>query len=133
MIVPLLGIIIPFINFNNVDLPECIEESIVDTESFHDCGELECGEGSIELWGHCGEHITEYGNGCIYETGCYSIEETTVIDFTFLNGQSGKYSEQLNIFRKEGNPSPACSTIIQKKKVAGRGTHFCPKCQKKQY
>ncbi len=58
---------------------------------------------------------------------------TTVIDFTFLNGQSGKYSEQLNIFRKEGTPCPACSTIIQKKKVAGRGTHFCPKCQKKQY
>ena len=58
---------------------------------------------------------------------------TTVIDFTFLNGQSGKYSEQLNIFRKEGTPCPACYTIIQKKKVAGRGTHFCPKCQKKQY
>tara|TARA_X000000368_G_scaffold197448_1_gene155822 strand:+ start:5749 stop:6564 length:816 start_codon:yes stop_codon:yes gene_type:complete len=58
---------------------------------------------------------------------------TTVVDFTFLNGRSGKYSDQLNIFRKEGNPCPKCSEIIIKKKVAGRGTHFCPNCQVIEY
>ena len=54
---------------------------------------------------------------------------TTVVNFTFLNGQSGKYSDQLNIFGKEGSPCPRCSHTIKKKKIAGRGTHFCPKCQ----
>ena len=62
-----------------------------------------------------------------------NAQGTTVVDFTFLNGQSGKYSNQLNIFRKEGQPCPRCSEEIKKKKIAGRGTHFCPKCQIKRY
>ena len=62
-----------------------------------------------------------------------NAQGTSIVDFTFLNGQSGKYSDQLNIFRKEGSPCPKCSEIIKKKKIAGRGTHFCPNCQVKQY
>ena len=62
-----------------------------------------------------------------------NAQGTSIVDFTFLNGQSGKFSDQLNIFRKEGSPCPKCSEIIKKKKIAGRGTHFCPNCQVKQY
>ncbi len=31
---------------------------------------------------------------------------------------------------RAGSPCPRCKTIIQKLWVGGRGTHFCPKCQK---
>jgi formamidopyrimidine-DNA glycosylase len=31
---------------------------------------------------------------------------------------------------RAGSPCPRCRTIIQKEYVGGRGTHFCPKCQK---
>jgi formamidopyrimidine-DNA glycosylase len=31
---------------------------------------------------------------------------------------------------RAGSPCPRCGTIIQKDWVGGRGTHFCPKCQK---
>jgi len=31
---------------------------------------------------------------------------------------------------RAGSPCPRCRTIIQKDWVGGRGTHFCPKCQK---
>ena len=31
---------------------------------------------------------------------------------------------------RAGSPCPRCGTIIQKQWVGGRGTHFCPKCQK---
>jgi formamidopyrimidine-DNA glycosylase len=31
---------------------------------------------------------------------------------------------------RAGSPCPRCRTIIQKEWVSGRGTHFCPKCQK---
>jgi formamidopyrimidine-DNA glycosylase len=31
---------------------------------------------------------------------------------------------------RAGSPCPRCKTIIQKEWVGGRGTHFCPKCQK---
>ena len=31
---------------------------------------------------------------------------------------------------RAGSPCPRCRTIIEKEWVGGRGTHFCPKCQK---
>ena len=55
---------------------------------------------------------------------------TTFISFTFLNGQSGNYSNELKIFGKQGTSCIKCSNIIEKIKVAGRGTHVCRKCQK---
>ena len=58
---------------------------------------------------------------------------TTVVNFSFLNGKTGKFSNQLQVFGKDGQPCVICTTEIKKKRVAGRGTHFCPRCQKKQY
>jgi formamidopyrimidine-DNA glycosylase len=34
---------------------------------------------------------------------------------------------------RAGSPCPRCGSIIQKIWVGGRGTHFCPKCQKLVY
>jgi formamidopyrimidine-DNA glycosylase len=31
---------------------------------------------------------------------------------------------------RAGTPCPRCRTIIDKERVGGRGTHFCPTCQK---
>src|SRR5205814_351551 len=45
-------------------------------------------------------------------------------------GKRGKYLTFANVFRKEGQPCPRCGTTIIKTRVAGRGTHLCPKCQK---
>ena len=58
---------------------------------------------------------------------------TTIVNFSYLNGRSGKFSNQLKIFGKDGQPCALCTTEIKKKQVAGRGTHYCPRCQKKQY
>ena len=58
---------------------------------------------------------------------------TTVVNFSYLNGKSGKFSSQLHVFGKDGQPCAICATEIKKKRVAGRGTHFCPSCQKKRY
>ena len=55
---------------------------------------------------------------------------TTFINFSFLNGQSGNYSNELKIFGKQGEVCKNCSSIIKKIKVAGRGTHICSNCQK---
>ncbi|HEX3082063.1 MAG TPA: zinc finger domain-containing protein [Candidatus Saccharimonadia bacterium] len=33
------------------------------------------------------------------------------------------------MFRREGHPCLVCGTTIIKLRVAGRGTHICPKCQ----
>ena len=45
-------------------------------------------------------------------------------------GKRGKYLTFANVFRREGQPCPRCGTTIIKTRVAGRGTHLCPNCQK---
>jgi formamidopyrimidine-DNA glycosylase len=41
-------------------------------------------------------------------------------------GKRGKYLTFANVFRREGQPCPRCGAIIEKMRVAGRGTHVCP-------
>ncbi len=46
------------------------------------------------------------------------------------NGERGDYLDKFaQVFNKTGQPCPICKTKIEKTKVAGRGTHFCPNCQ----
>ncbi len=45
-------------------------------------------------------------------------------------GNKGSYLKFARVFRREGRPCPRCGTTIIKTRVAGRGTHFCPHCQK---
>lgn len=45
-------------------------------------------------------------------------------------GKKGSYLAFAKVFRKDGQPCPRCGVIIQKIRVAGRGTHICPRCQK---
>lgn len=61
-----------------------------------------------------------------------SIEKGGSTDKNYVDaqGKRGGYLSFASVFRKEGQPCPRCGIIIQKTKVAGRGTHFCPRCQK---
>ena len=45
-------------------------------------------------------------------------------------GRKGSYLSFANVFRREGQACPRCGTTIIKTRVAGRGTHLCPHCQK---
>lgn len=47
-----------------------------------------------------------------------------------LNGKEGNYVPHLKIYGKEGQACPRCGSSIKKKRVGGRGTYFCSKCQK---
>lgn len=49
--------------------------------------------------------------------------------FQTVEGQSGGNQHHLNVFRRNGLPCPECREIIQKMRVAQRGTHYCPGCQ----
>lgn len=42
----------------------------------------------------------------------------------------GSYISFAKVFRKENTACPRCGTTIIKTRVAGRGTHICPYCQK---
>ena len=51
-------------------------------------------------------------------------------NYVDAEGRKGSYLGFASVFRREGQPCPRCKRIIQKTKVAGRGTHLCPHCQK---
>ena len=55
---------------------------------------------------------------------------TTFQHFVDTGGDTGNYTDYLKVFGKQNTPCPICGTLIEKTKVAGRGTHFCPQCQK---
>jgi formamidopyrimidine-DNA glycosylase len=61
-----------------------------------------------------------------------SIEKGGSSDRNYVNaeGKRGSYLSFAQVFRKQGQPCPRCGTSIIKIRVAGRGTHLCPHCQK---
>ena len=54
---------------------------------------------------------------------------TTIHSFSSL-GEVGHNQDSLLVHTKEGCPCTICGNIILKTKVNGRGTYYCPKCQK---
>ena len=55
---------------------------------------------------------------------------TTFLDFRDGTGEPGAFQEFLRVYRREGLPCRSCGAPIAKTRVAGRGTHYCPQCQK---
>lgn len=62
-----------------------------------------------------------------------AIKKGGSTDRNYVNaeGKKGSYISFAKVFRREGLPCPRCNTPIVKIKVAGRGTHVCPHCQRK--
>jgi len=61
-----------------------------------------------------------------------AIEKGGSTDKNYVNaeGKRGSYLTFASVFRREGQPCRCCGTTIIKLRVAGRGTHICPKCQR---
>ncbi|MFP5504168.1 MAG: bifunctional DNA-formamidopyrimidine glycosylase/DNA-(apurinic or apyrimidinic site) lyase [Candidatus Sericytochromatia bacterium] len=45
-------------------------------------------------------------------------------------GRKGKHQEHLEVFRRAGQPCPACGGEVEKTQVSGRSTFLCPTCQR---
>lgn len=48
-----------------------------------------------------------------------------------VNGESGYFSQSLNAYGQTGLPCNRCGTPIRREAWSNRGSHFCPKCQKR--
>lgn len=55
---------------------------------------------------------------------------TSIDDFRDLAGEKGNFGKLLNVYQKKGEKCLRCGTKIARISVGGRGTHFCPHCQK---
>ena len=58
-------------------------------------------------------------------------EGTTFSDFRGADGKPGNYQSQLTVYDRRGQPCPVCGAIVVKEMHHGRGTYFCPKCQRR--
>jgi len=61
-----------------------------------------------------------------------SIEKGGSTNRNYVNaeGKKGSYMDFARVFRREGLSCSICGSDIIKLRVAGRGTHICPNCQK---
>ena len=55
---------------------------------------------------------------------------TTFNNYVDSDGHTGSHINFLNVYGRDGEKCKKCKSIILKMKHAGRGTHYCPKCQK---
>lgn len=70
--------------------------------------------------------------GAIREVLAEAIERrgTTFNNYTDIEGRRGNFQQSLQVFRQAGTPCVRCGKPIVKSVVGGRGTHFCPRCQR---
>lgn len=54
---------------------------------------------------------------------------TTIRTYSSVDGVHGLFQNELFVHGKDKNNCPICNTKIEKIKVGGRGTYYCPKCQ----
>jgi formamidopyrimidine-DNA glycosylase len=56
---------------------------------------------------------------------------STLRDYSLPDGTRGSMQRELNVYGRAGEPCGRCRTPIEKIRAAGRGTWYCPTCQKR--
>jgi formamidopyrimidine-DNA glycosylase len=54
---------------------------------------------------------------------------TSFSDFVHITGVNGNYAGMAWVYGREAEPCRRCGSLIERIKLAGRSSHFCPKCQ----
>ncbi|MFA4842965.1 MAG: DNA-formamidopyrimidine glycosylase [Candidatus Omnitrophota bacterium] len=55
---------------------------------------------------------------------------SSIDQYVQLSGEPGDYVRHHKVYGREGKPCLVCRTPIKRTVLGGRGTYFCPKCQK---
>lgn len=58
------------------------------------------------------------------------LKGSSIDSYRTARGERGGYQDNFLVHTRQGEPCPACGTPIEKTRVAGRSTYFCPRCQK---
>jgi len=59
-----------------------------------------------------------------------SLGGSSVSDYVDANGEEGFFQLQHRVYGREGEPCLVCNTAIKRVIIAGRSSHYCPKCQR---
>lgn len=60
-----------------------------------------------------------------------AVGGTTFSNFLNVQGVNGNYGGVAWVYNRTGEPCRICGTPIERIRLAGRSTHFCPQCQGK--
>lgn len=58
------------------------------------------------------------------------LRGSTIRDYIGGSGLLGGFQREFCVYGRDGEPCPHCRTPIAVMRLAGRSTHFCPKCQR---
>ena len=56
---------------------------------------------------------------------------TTLRDYSDSEGVNGNYQHESYVYGRENKPCRICGSLIERLKIAGRSSHYCPHCQPK--
>jgi formamidopyrimidine-DNA glycosylase len=54
----------------------------------------------------------------------------TLRDYAQPDGRAGAMQDEFKVYGREGEPCERCGTPIEKTRAGGRGTWYCPRCQR---
>ena len=63
-------------------------------------------------------------------TRAIALGGSSVSDYVDAEGVAGFFQLEHRVYAREGQPCRSCGSPIKKIVVGGRGTHFCPHCQR---
>jgi formamidopyrimidine-DNA glycosylase len=55
---------------------------------------------------------------------------SSVADYVGATGERGFFQLEHSVYQRTGQPCRNCGTPIRRTVIAGRGTHYCPRCQR---
>lgn len=59
-----------------------------------------------------------------------AVGGSSISDYVDADGEAGFFQLQHRVYGRAGEPCLACKTPIKRIVIAGRSSHYCPKCQK---
>ncbi|MCB2187742.1 MAG: bifunctional DNA-formamidopyrimidine glycosylase/DNA-(apurinic or apyrimidinic site) lyase [Deltaproteobacteria bacterium] len=79
---------------------------------------------------HAPEDLCRLG-ACLQETLHEALAQggSSVRNFVDAEGRPGTFQEAHRVYQRGGQPCPMCGESIHRIVLAGRSTHYCPRCQ----
>ena len=57
------------------------------------------------------------------------LQGTSFRDYVDIEGRPGNYEPRLRVYQRSGEACRRCGRLIRRIVIAGRSSHFCPRCQ----
>ncbi|MGI6036717.1 MAG: bifunctional DNA-formamidopyrimidine glycosylase/DNA-(apurinic or apyrimidinic site) lyase [Limnochordia bacterium] len=55
---------------------------------------------------------------------------SSIRDYRDSRGERGQFQNQLRVYGRRGEPCPSCEESIDRIKIGGRSSYYCPRCQR---